>query len=127
MAPEYRNHVTSPSQSGSMFGAATRVRVIYGLLIALMVLFGLRLFYVQVIRYDYYKSAALSDQRKQYEIPAARGIIEAHDGNKTVPIVLNQKLYTLYADPVFVKNPDDVGTKIVSIIGGQTDKYARLM
>lgn len=129
MAFEYRNRVTSATQLGSdsLHGAATRVRVIYAMLIVVMALFGIRLFYVQIIRYDYYKNAALSDQRKQYEIPAARGIIEAHVGDKLLPIVLNQKLYTLYADPTFIKNPNEVSTKIVSIISGQAERYAKLM
>ena len=61
-----------------------------------------RLFYLQVIRHDYYRKAALSDQLKQYSIAAQRGIIEAQDGGNNVPIVLNQQLYTLYVDPSFV-------------------------
>src|SRR5260370_877763 len=92
-----------------------RVQVLYGLFLALVALFGLRLFYVQIIHYEYYKNAALSDQLKQYEIPAARGIIKAHDGNGVIPIVLNQELYTLYADPVYVKHADETADKIASI------------
>lgn len=107
--------------------AVTRVRVWYGLLVLVVGIFGLRLFYVQVIRYDYYKAAALSDQLKQYEIPATRGIIEAHDGNSIVPIVLNQKLYTLYADPTYVKDVDRTAGRVAAIIGGDADKYAKLM
>jgi cell division protein FtsI/penicillin-binding protein 2 len=92
-----------------------------------MLVFGLRLFYVQIIHYNYYKNAALSDQLKQYQIPATRGLIEAHDGNQIVPIVLNQELYTLYADPTFIKNADQVAAKIGPIIGGNASTYANLM
>ncbi len=106
---------------------ATRVRIMYGVLVAIIALFGLRLFYVQIIRYGYYKNAALSDQFKQYEIPASRGIIEAHDGNNIIPIVLNQELYTLYADPTLITNSSDNALKIASIIGGDADHYAKLM
>lgn len=105
----------------------SRVRLMYALLIGIIVLFGLRLFYVQIIRYGYYKNAALSDQFKQYEIPAARGIIEAHDGNTVVPIVLNQELYTLYADPVYVKDAGAAAAQLVSIVGGNADAFAGLM
>lgn len=104
-----------------------RIRYVYGFLLALVALFGLRLFYVQIIRYESYKTAALSDQLKQYQIPASRGIIEAHDGNQVVPIVLNQELYTLYADPTFVKQPDQAAQKVVAVIGGDETKYAALM
>jgi len=72
------------------------------------------------------KNAALSDQLKQYEIPARRGIIKAHDGDQILPIVLNQKLYTLYADPTYVKNPDGVAQKLGPIVGNKTD-YATLL
>jgi cell division protein FtsI/penicillin-binding protein 2 len=104
-----------------------RVRIWYGGLILILAIFGLRLFYVQVIHYNHYKNAALSDQLKQYEIPATRGIIEAHDGDTTLPIVLNQKLYTLYADPAYVKHPEQLAERIVPIVGGHAEDYGGLM
>lgn len=108
----------------SALGATSRVRIWYGLIIAVIAIFGLRLFYVQIIRYDHYKKAALSDQLKQYEIPATRGIIEAHDGTNIVPIVLNQKLYTIYADPTYVKDIDKASALIAATIGGNASTYA---
>jgi stage V sporulation protein D (sporulation-specific penicillin-binding protein) len=107
--------------------AVKRVRIWYGLLSLIIGVFGVRLFYVQVIHYQHYKDAALSDQLKQYQIPATRGIIEAQDDGSVVPIVLNQELYTLYADPTFIKNADQVAAKIAPIIGGQANSYASLM
>jgi cell division protein FtsI/penicillin-binding protein 2 len=107
--------------------AVDRIRIWYGLLILVIAIFGIRLFYVQIIHYGHYKSAALSDQLKQYEIPATRGIIEAHDGDGTVPIVLNQQLYTLYADPTYVKNAGQAAAKVAGIIGGQPAYYEKLM
>lgn len=107
--------------------AVQRVRILYGLLILIIIIFSLRLFYVQVIRYGYYKDAALSDQLKQYEIPATRGLIEAQEGSNIVPIVLNQELYTLYVDPTLVKNINTVAKKLTPILGGQASTYASLM
>src|SRR5665213_2821470 len=104
-----------------------RVRIWYGLLMLVLAIFVVRLFYIQVINHARYKAAALSDQLKQYQIPANRGIIEAHEGNNVLPIVLNQQLYTLYADPVNVKNADQEATKIVPIVGGDAGSYASLM
>lgn len=118
MVTPNKNHVVK---------AVTRIRIWYGLLLLVVGIFGLRLFYVQVIRYNYYKTAALSDQLKEYQIPATRGVIEAHDGDSVIPIVLNQQLYTLYADPVYIKNADQVAGKIAPIIGGQAGTYAHLM
>ncbi len=107
--------------------AVTRIRIWYGLLILVLAIFGLRLFYVQIIHYNHYRNAALSDQLKQYQIPARRGIIRAHDGAQELPIVLNQQLFTLYADPVYLKKPDEASIKVASVIGGDTAKYAQQM
>jgi cell division protein FtsI/penicillin-binding protein 2 len=100
-----------------------RVRILYGLLLFVVVIFGLRLFYVQIIRHDHYRQAALSDQLKQYQIPASRGIIRAHEGDGTVPLVLNQALYTVYADPSFVKEPEKVASSMARVLGGNADDY----
>jgi cell division protein FtsI/penicillin-binding protein 2 len=99
----------------------------YGLIITFLVFFGLRLFYVQIIRYGHYKEAALSDQLKQYEIPAKRGSILVHEAGTTVPIVLNQRLYTLYADPSFVKDPAKAADKVARITGGHANEYEGLL
>jgi cell division protein FtsI/penicillin-binding protein 2 len=107
--------------------AVKRVRIWYGALVLVMIIFGIRLFYVQVIRYSHYQAAALSDQLKQYQIPATRGLIEAQDGNSTLPIVLNQQLFTLYVDPTIVKQVSQAASKIQSIIGGTSGQYAQLM
>lgn len=90
-------------------------------------LFVIRLFYVQVIKHDYYKSAAFAEQFKEYEIPAERGIIEAHSGDGTIPIVLNETKYTLFADPKYVENIDDAAAKLQAIIGGDQKEYAEKM
>ncbi|PIZ61602.1 hypothetical protein COY17_04060 [Candidatus Saccharibacteria bacterium CG_4_10_14_0_2_um_filter_52_9] len=107
--------------------AVNRIRVWYGLLVLVLIIFGVRLFYVQIINYKHYRAAALSDQLKQYQIPATRGIIKAHDGDAVLPIVLNQQLYVLYADPVYVKKPDEAATKLVGVVGGDAANYAKLM
>jgi cell division protein FtsI/penicillin-binding protein 2 len=104
-----------------------RVRLWYALLLLVFGLFAVRLFYLQVIRYDYYKQAARSDQLKQYTVPAERGVITAHLGDGTVPVVMNQKLYTLYADPTLVKKPDEVAAKLQPILGGNVDDYTALL
>lgn len=99
----------------------------YGaLLLIILVIIG-RLFYLQIVRHDYYHAAAMSDQLKQYKIAADRGIIEAHDGSGTVPIVLNQKLYTLYADPTLVKEPAAAADMLAAVTGGKADQYRSLM
>lgn len=117
----------SPSNKNSATQAVIRVRIWYGLLLIIMCIFGIRLFYVQVIRYSHYKAAALSDQLKQYEIPATRGTILAHNGNDVLPVVLNEKLYVLYADPKLVKKHDESAAKLVAVVGGDPTKYVSQM
>jgi cell division protein FtsI (penicillin-binding protein 3) len=104
-----------------------RIRLWYALLLLVGAIFIVRLFYLQVIRHDHYRTQALSSQLKEYEIPAERGVIEARIGDDIVPIVLNQKLFTLYADPVYVKDAGRVADKIAEAIGGSSDKYKKLL
>src|SRR5258706_4724896 len=89
-----------------------RIRTFYGALVFLCLLFIIRLFYLQVIRHDYYQKVAVSFQQKEKEIPAERGLILAHSGDQTTPIVLNETLYTLFADPKYVKDVDQAADKI---------------
>jgi cell division protein FtsI/penicillin-binding protein 2 len=104
-----------------------RLRGMYAFIVALLIVFGLRLFYVQIIRYSHYKEAALSDQLKQYEIPAKRGSILVHEAGTIVPLVLNQRLYTLYADPSFVKDAASTADKVARITGGHANQYEGLL
>lgn len=97
-----------------------RARLWYALLLVIFGVFVARLFYLQVIRHDYYTKLAANSQFKEYEVQAPRGTISAHLGDATVPLVLNQKLFTLYADPTLVKHPDDVAEKLQRVLGGNT-------
>jgi cell division protein FtsI/penicillin-binding protein 2 len=111
-------HIGSPLQ---------RARLWYAALLFVFGIFIIRLFYLQIIRYDYYNKAAQSSQLKEYEVRPARGTISAHMGDRVVPLVLNQKLYTLYADPTLVKKPDVVAAKLQGVIGGKTADLSRAL
>ena len=115
--------MSSSSSQPQLSLAIRRINIWYIFLLAVITVFALRSFYVQVIRYDYYHKAALSDQLKQYQIPANRGIIEAYDGGNVIPLVLNQKLYTIYADPLFIKNATSVANTLANVLGGNTGDY----
>ena len=104
-----------------------RLFIWYAAVIFVIGIIIIRLFYLQIVRHDYYQQAALNDQLKQYSIAPDRGIIEAHQGSGVVPLVLNQKLYTLYADPTLVKDPAGSAAKLAKITGGKTDDYIGLM
>lgn len=83
-----------------------------------------RLFYLQVLRHDYYQRSAYKSQLKQYEIPAERGTISAHDGSAVVPLVLNETLFTLYADPAYVKDAEHSAVEVQKVIGGDVADIA---
>jgi cell division protein FtsI/penicillin-binding protein 2 len=98
-----------------------RIRIWYALLIVIAAIFVVRLFYLQVIRHDYYQKAALKGQLKEYEIPASRGTIMAHNGTAITPLVLNEKLYTAFVDPVYVKDPHTAASEVQRVIGGNAN------
>lgn len=104
-----------------------RLRLWYGVLVLIVAVFIVRLFYLQIIKHDHYKSQALQRQLKQYSIEAERGSIRAYNGSHTIPLVLNEKLYTLYADPALVKDAASAADKLSSVTGGDKNDYARLM
>ncbi len=100
-----------------------RIDRVWVILIVVVIVFILRLFFLQVIDYGHYKNLAQSFQLKQYQIPANRGIIEAYDNGNIVPLVLNQTFYTLYVDPTIVKNINKTANDIYSVIGGNVAGY----
>src|SRR5579871_6392488 len=114
-------------QSAATDNGNRRLGVWHGALIILLVIFIGRLFYLQVIRHDYYQKQALSDQLKEYAISPERGVIKAQENGSLVPLVLNQRLYTLYADPVFIKNASEESEKVAKVIGGNATDYAKEM
>ena len=97
--------------------SVTRVRVWYAMLLVVFGIFAVRLFYVQVINHQIYARKAANDQMREYEVDADRGTIYAQLGDKTVPLVVNQKLYTVYADPTLIKKPQENAEKLSPIIG----------
>lgn len=104
-----------------------RLNIWYGVLLVIFALFIVRLFYLQVIQHDRYRLAAHQGQYKEYLIPSNRGVIEAHDGQNVVPIVLNEEVYTLFADPEYVKDPKSAADAVTRIIGGNTSEYESKM
>lgn len=113
--------------SPSVYFSPVRLNMWYWAILLVFALFIIRLFYLQVIKHDYYAHAARSGQYKEYEIPSNRGVIEAHDGTSVVPIVLNEEVYTLFADPKYVKEPAKAADQIARVIGGNAKDYEEKM
>ncbi len=120
-------HPRSPMPSTGSNPAVQRLRLWYSVFLLVAAVFILRAFYLQVIRHDYYRQLAMNSQLKEYQIPAERGVIAAHDGDTVVPVVLNQKLYTLFADPKYVKDAWKDAHQIADAIGGDASYYEKQM
>ena len=90
----------------------SRSRTLAALLLVIMGVFVVRLFYLQIIQHSYYSGLADKEQIKRLTIPAKRGLIYALDGSKPVHLVMNEAVYTVFADP---QTTNDDG-KIVDII-----------
>ena len=83
-----------------------------------MVLFVVRLFYLQIIRHDYYKGLASNEQTRQWVLPAVRGEIYAMDSGQPFKLVLNETLYWLIADPTLITEPERVSEVLQRVAGG---------
>ncbi len=99
-----------------------RISIWYGTLVFIFTIFVARLFYLQVLKHDFYQKVALSGQLKQYDIPAERGVIRAHDGSNIVPLVLNEKRYNVIADPKLIKDPLKTAEILAPALGRTIDE-----
>lgn len=96
------------------FQKGGRSKVLAVLLIGIMAVFVARLFYLQIIKHDEYVKQSAAEQIKPLTIPAKRGLIYALDGTTPVPLVINQTVYTMFADPMTVTDP----AKVLRVIRG---------
>lgn len=108
------NNMNLELQKGS------RSQVLAGLMFCIMAIFALRLFYLQIIKHDFYTNLSNQEQVKRLTIPAKRGFIYALDGDSPVPLVLNQTVYTVFADPQIIKNDAKIVEVVKKVAGGNT-------
>lgn len=96
-----------------------RTKLLIALVLGLGAVFIVRLFYLQVLQHDYYEKQAELEHTTKFTIPATRGLIYALDGaDKYVPLVLNETVYTVYADPTYVKDENKVADVMRRVAGG---------
>src|SRR5690242_6223230 len=100
------------------FQKGSRSKTLAVLVLGIMTVFVVRLFYLQVIMHDTYVAQAQKEQVKRLVIPAKRGLIYAMDGDQPVQLVMNQTVYTLFADPQTVTNPNKILDVVRQVAGG---------
>jgi len=106
----------------------TRARLWYAALLVVFGVFTLRLFYLQVIRYDHFKTAARNDQVHEYEVMPERGTIYGlQSDGEAVPLVTNQRLFTLYGDPTIVKDAAKVARTLAPVVGANETEMRDLL
>ena len=79
-----------------------------------------RLFQLQIIDIEKYLALADAEQMKRFEIPAQRGLIYAMDGKTPTKLVMNESIYTVFADPQMIKDDEksEIISKIKEVAGG---------
>lgn len=109
-------------ESTSFVSSINRIHLFYVVLTIIVVSIGLRLFYLQVLKHDFYQNEARNSQLKQFEIPADRGGIYAYDGTDIVPLVLNETRYRITADPEIVTDIDKTASSLAELLGRNVDE-----
>jgi len=96
----------------------SRSRILAAVVLGIMAVFVIRLFYLQVIQHDHYVGLAKEEQENRFVIPASRGLIYAKSGDDPVQLVLNETVYTVFADPVTVDDKAKVVDTLRKVAGG---------
>lgn len=91
----------------------------FGLFLVLII-FGIRLFYIQVIEHEKYAAQADQMQISKRTINPERGefFVRDKDGALT-PLVLNQTVYTVFADPTQIESVEKIRELVEKVAGGQ--------
>jgi cell division protein FtsI/penicillin-binding protein 2 len=102
------------------FQKGSRSKILAAMVLGIMAVFVVRLFYLQIIQHGYYVELANKEQVKRLTIPAKRGLIYALDDGRPVALVMNQTVYTVFADPMIIaeKDKSKIVDTIKSIAGG---------
>ena len=94
-------------------------RLTIGLFLVLAI-FLVRLFYIQVINHEEFLAKANQMQISKRTINPERGQLYAKDQNgEIVPLVLNQTVYTVFADPTQVKDVKKVEKLVTDVASDQ--------
>ncbi|NTW61281.1 penicillin-binding protein 2 [Candidatus Saccharibacteria bacterium] len=96
----------------------SRSKILSGLVIIAMAVFVIRLFYLQILQHNYYVDLAKGEQEKRLIVPAKRGLIYGLDGSTPIPLVMNQNVYTVFADPKVVTDKSKIIDTVQKVAGG---------
>lgn len=101
------------------FLSLSRVKILAWAVVGIFCLFAIRLFYIQIIQHSYYVELARESQVTKLTLFPERGKIYIKDGDDTAPLVLNETVYTVFADPHEVTDVGKVKETLRRIAGGE--------
>lgn len=87
----------------------TRLWIVQSFVVLLLALLGVRLYYLQLVRGQYYAEIAQNQRRRRLPIPAPRGVIFDRDGH---PLVTSTPIYN-----VILSREDLRDRKLISLAG----------
>lgn len=103
-----------------MFKVTHRYTFLKVVMMLMLIAVAIRLFDVQVIHHAQYKEEAAKTRIKQYELVAKRGEIYMMDGEEdVVPVVVNERTWTIFVDPSYVSSKEKVQNTLDPILGDQ--------
>ncbi len=89
-----------------------------GIMIFIAISIVIRLFYLQIIKHDFYQAKATLAHSGYTELPARRGDIliqDSHSG-ETFRIATNTTLDLLYVDPILIKDPNFLADQLAPLL-----------
>jgi stage V sporulation protein D (sporulation-specific penicillin-binding protein) len=98
-----------------------RLYLVVALLGAYTTIVVVKLFYIQVVRNDYYTELAKEERWQQRVIPAQRGTILAADG---APLAVSVPFETLYVDAMHLQNKGKVVDALAPILSESQDSIS---
>ncbi len=95
-----------------------RIKFLIGFMVFLATAIIARLFYLQVIKHDFYEQVAAKEHFGYLELPARRGeiFIKDYASKELVRVATNTILDLLYADPTLIENKKLLVERIAPII-----------
>lgn len=101
-----------------------KIAILRAIVILVLAIIGIRLFYLQILRHDFYQQVAAKEHYGYTELPARRGeiFIKDYASGEDVRVATNITLDTLFADPTLIENKKMVADRIVPLIYDPEDE-----
>ena len=101
-----------------------RAKVVLAAFAVLVVIFFVRLVFLQVIVADQYSAMAEESRTVSFETSPRRGTIYDRNG---IVLATSVEATTIYANPVEVSNAVDEARQLAEVLGGEADEYQDLL